>query len=69
MFKKGEILICVGDRDIHQLTAGKEYTALDDEQYGIVPGRHYITVESDDGKLNCHASRFISKINKQTTTN
>lgn len=58
-FKKGETLLCIGGRDLYELTTDKHYLVHKDEEEGIFPNRPYVTVIDNYGKpLVCHASRF-----------
>ena len=52
-------IIAVGTRGLTNLTNGREYTALNGIEPGILPSRPYVTVVDDEGKVySCHASRF-----------
>lgn len=66
MFKKGDTVKCIAARDICELTVGKEYLVLEDEDgeeaKDIYPGIPYVTVEGNYGPVYCHAARF-EKVN------
>lgn len=58
-FKKDERVLCTGGGDLRELTTGKTYLVLKDEEEGIFTDRPFVTVEDNDGKRTiCHASRF-----------
>jgi len=61
MFKKDDVVICSAASDERNLTLGKEYTVLKDEEEGIFPDRPIVTVNGYEGRLACHASRFKLK--------
>ena len=59
MIKKGDKLLCIGGRDLLELTTGKTYTATSDEIAGIFADRPFIEVTNDEGTTStCHLSRF-----------
>jgi len=57
-FKKGDWVWCIAARDERNLTIGKNYEVLRDEEKGIFADRPFVTVMGDEGRLSCHASRF-----------
>lgn len=60
LFKTGELVTCVGARDIDNLVRGKSYRVLEDEEEGFFPGKdnNFVTVQSEKGPLYCRAYRF-----------
>lgn len=57
-FKKGDLVKCIAARDERNLTLGREYLVVVDEEEGIFKDRPFVTVWGDEGKVTCHSSRF-----------
>ena len=57
-FKKGDLVKCIAARDERNLTLGREYLVVVDEEEGIFKDRPFVTVWGDIGKVACHSSRF-----------
>ena len=64
-FKKGDKVKCTAARDENNLTVGKIYTVLKDEEDGIFADRPYVTVDGDLRQLCCHSSRFELETSKR----
>ena len=60
MYKKDDKMICRNSNG-YNIKEGSVYTALEDEQWGILPGKENRLIEfmDDEGKKCCaHARRF-----------
>lgn len=60
IFNPNEEMIAIGTRGIeHLITKDKKYTCLYGNEIGMFPGRHYVSLISNEGKqVSMHASRF-----------
>lgn len=59
-FNKGDIVKCTGARTATNLTTGKNYVVVKDEEPGIFADRPFVTVQGDRNlPIACHASRFV----------
>lgn len=59
IIQPNELITAYGTRGMRNLTAGKEYVCINGTEAGLFPGRPYVSVIDDDGKLySCHQSRF-----------
>lgn len=60
MFKTGDKLRCIAAGSVHELTLGNIYTAIRDEEEGILEQYNYVTVIGNYNKpISCHANRFV----------
>ena len=55
----GTEIVAIGTRDLHYLTSGKTYIAINGKEEGIFETRPFVTVVADDGlRHSMHLSRF-----------